>query len=1261
MGSVEYYESGMKKIFRKRLKRLRRRHILNMSVWLALMFVCLLLFAKLVEKNIFFHKFDERHAQQIQKTFTGKEQTLLRYMDMLDQYVKTDDGDIRFVNFHNQHSDYLKKHGLYLFVYQNDSLGYWSTKDVPVPETYSSLELENPYVSLGNNLWASGKYASFVKKKEEYIIVGLVLIKNVYLYENKYLKTAFQKDFGLPPNVKIFPQQLTDYHPILDSNGRFMWSLIFDSSCHYKYQIYVPALTYLLAILILFVLLDMVFIILRTSVSRNIYLPILALILTALRLAMQHWQIPGVFYELDVFTPVYFASYWFSSLGELCLWCIFISFFVAELYRFLRFPLFYEHRWKFFTYLGISLMTVIVGFFVICALMKTLVINSSELFEGPNRMLLLNRFSLLTFTMIMLIFRSFVLLLNKMMMLCKQELTFYQFLISYIIILSLVIIVWSMVGLQVNLTATFFLTVLMLFMGYIWLKKNKRFRYSHYTLLIFILALFTFVFINRYSYVKYEEQKKLLVTNLASQHDLTTEFLLRSISERMISDTTDLVNVIYTDFPINTDFPNVLNYIKRQYFSSSYWSKYRLQCWVCNDIWMLEFIGSQRSENCKRYFQNITETMGTKLTRSEFWYIDRPELSSYLGWFLVEKEGKEPLHLYIELYPVGTRDEVGYPELLLDDRLAKGNILKDYSHAKYVNNRRIAQHGDYKYNLKGDIFQTDKSDYHTVHADGMEHLVYRPDKNNIIVLSSYSPGLNDRIINFSYIFLFFLVVASIGLLFFHLPVIRREFHWNFRNKIQYSMIAIMFVSFTVIGFFTVFYVNRQYRVKTIDIANEKKSAIHTELHETILYMKNREDIENRDEDLLTSLLIEYQRLFFTDINLFDVHGQLIATSLPDVFDKGLTGRQINPDAYVKLAFGQRASIIEREEIGGLHYLSIYEPFVDNENKVIAFLNLPYFTQQDALTEEISSVIMTLFNFYIVIILLTVIMSVMMSNQITQPLMMLQEKFKSIKLGTKNDPVLYDSRDELGGLVKEYNHAIEELARSASRLARSERESAWREMAKQIAHEINNPLTPMKLSVQHLKRAYDNKSERFNEYMEKISRSLVEQIDTLSDIATEFSNFAKMPAAQNERMDIIEKINNVIPIFAIDGNKRAFHTNYHGLEHAMVFADKEQISRVFINLFKNAVQAIPKGRKAEICIDVQIIDQTVWVQVKDNGMGIPDEMQEKIFRPNFTTKSSGMGMGLSIVRSIIKSAGGTIYFKTSRGEWTTFMISLPAIE
>jgi len=1237
-----------------------RLRIPRQSVRFAVMFVCLLLFAKLVEKNILFPSFDDRHAGRIQKIFTEKERTLLRNMDILEQYdQKNTNSNSSFIDFHEKYADNLKKRGLYFFIYRNDTLTYWSTNDVAVPETYSSSEFDKPYVSLGNNLHASGKFASFVRIGDGYAIVGLALLKNVYINENKYLKTAFQNDFGLPANVKIYPEQMADYYPITDSNKQFVWSLFFDSTCFYKYQIYLPALAYLLAFIILLILLDSIFGMLRTPASKNLYLLALALILAGIRLVTQHWQIPAGFYELDIFKPEYFGLEWFPSLGELFLWCIFISFFVIELYRFLKFPVLYKRRWKYFAYIGISLASVIVGFFTICILLKTSVINSIDVFEEPNRMLLLNGISLFGYTIILLFLISFCLVLDKAVLLCKQELTFYQFLIVFIIILSLVMIAWRIIGLHINLPSVFFLFVLVFLTGNLRLKKTVKLKYSHFILLVFVLALFTSVNINKYSFEKKEDQKKLLVTNLSSQHDLTAEFFFRNISEQIISDTVVLRDNVYKAFQLG-DNSNLLNYIKRQYFYYSYWNRYLFRCRVHDDTQEILITRTQRWENFVQYISRMTNEMGTQLSRSQFWYIDRPnEISWYLGWFRKEKEGEAPLHLFIELWPDGALDEVGYPELLLNDRLVKDNNLKGYSYAKYMNNRIITQYGTYKYNLNGDIFQTEPSDYHTVYYDDMEHLVYRSDEKNMMVLSSNSPKMSDLIVNFSCIFIFFFTVVSLCLICY-LPAIRRGFRWNFRNKIQYSLIVVMMISFAILGGFTVLLVNRQYQKKNNDIVKEKIKAIHKELSDAIIFQKKL-DKEEENKEMLTGLLSDYQRIFFTDINLFDVRGQLIATSLPDVFDRGMMGRQINPNAYKKLYFGQRASIIEHEDIGGLHYLSAYEPFLDDDSQVIGFLNLPYFTQQGALTEEISNVITTLLNFYMLIILFAVIVSVIMSNQITQPLMMLQEKFRNIRLGEKNDPIRYESRDEVGGLVKEYNRAIEELARSAARLARSERESAWREMAKQIAHEINNPLTPMKLSVQHLKRAYDNQSERFDEYMEKIPRSLVEQIDTLSAIATEFSNFAKMPVAHNERIDLIEQINNVVPLFAIDENKRAFQTDFHGLEHAVVSADKEQMSRVFINLFKNALQAIPKSRQAEIHIDVLKINQKIWIRIKDNGMGIPEEMQGKIFRQNFSTKSSGMGLGLSIVHRIIESVGGTINFKTQKGKGTTFIISLPATE
>jgi signal transduction histidine kinase len=662
----------------------------------------------------------------------------------------------------------------------------------------------------------------------------------------------------------------------------------------------------------------------------------------------------------------------------------------------------------------------------------------------------------------------------------------------------------------------------------------------------------------------------------------------------------------------------------------------------------------------------MTEEDGNQLSQSQFYYINRKQtdlLASYLGWFLKEREGEDPLHLFIEFWTRGASDDIGYPELLLDSQTSKENNLNGYSFAKYHNNRRISQSGTFNYNLSGDIFQPPKSvqhsDYHTVILDGMEHLVYCPDPSNMIVLSSHNPNWMDLIVNFSYSFILAFLLVSIVVLFF-LPV-RTIFQWNLRNKIQISMIVTIIVSFGVIGTYTFVHINRQYKSKHNEVINEKMQSVYKELQNALQLQNDRDAQWKNDIDDLTEWLLLFRGMFSTDINLYDVNGRLIATSVPDVFDRGLVSRQINPAAYIKLTFEQSASILERENIGSLEYISAYEPVMDNNNNVIAILNLPYFTQQDELREEISSLVVTIINFYMIIIFITVIISVVIGNQITHPLDLLLEKFKNIKLGEKNEPIRYVKNDEIGRLVKEYNRAIDELAKSANRLARSERESAWRDMAKQIAHEINNPLTPMKLSIQHLKRAWDNKSERFSEYMEKISHSLIEQIDTLSAIATEFSNFAKMPTVNNQPMDILTSINDVVPLFATGDNKRAFPTNFHELNKAMVFADKEQMSRVFINLFKNALQAVPKERKPHIQIDVMQLRNSIYIHLRDNGLGIPEDMQEKIFQPNFTTKSSGMGIGLNMVRSIIENIGGTITFNTKQDEGTTFFICLPALE
>jgi nitrogen fixation/metabolism regulation signal transduction histidine kinase len=237
--------------------------------------------------------------------------------------------------------------------------------------------------------------------------------------------------------------------------------------------------------------------------------------------------------------------------------------------------------------------------------------------------------------------------------------------------------------------------------------------------------------------------------------------------------------------------------------------------------------------------------------------------------------------------------------------------------------------------------------------------------------------------------------------------------------------------------------------------------------------------------------------------------------------------------------------------------------------------------------------------------------------------------------------------------------VTKLEQSVKQLAESERESAWREMAKQIAHEIKNPLTPMKLSVQLLQRSWKDNKEDFEKRLTNVSQTLIEQIDTLSSIASEFSAFAKMPKPQDEEVDLPAKIASVVQLFENTKDVK-IEADFHQNEKVRILADKEQLSRVFINIIKNGIQSIPEGLQGRIYIELTTYGNSVKVTIEDNGSGISESRKDKLFQPSFTTKTKGMGMGLAIVKNIINNANGEIWFESEEGKGTKFFVEFPMI-
>jgi len=282
--------------------------------------------------------------------------------------------------------------------------------------------------------------------------------------------------------------------------------------------------------------------------------------------------------------------------------------------------------------------------------------------------------------------------------------------------------------------------------------------------------------------------------------------------------------------------------------------------------------------------------------------------------------------------------------------------------------------------------------------------------------------------------------------------------------------------------------------------------------------------------------------------------------------------------------------------------------------------------------------------------------VFITNRITRSFSLISNKMKEVNLEKTNEEIVWNRKDEIGELVNEYNKMVRKLDVSAQLLAKSEREGAWREMARQVAHEIKNPLTPMKLNLQYLQMAIDNNSPGVKKISSYVANILLEQIEHLSKIASDFAQFANLGNTKNQLFDINRTLINVASLYSAN-EKLEIDTNlYHN--EIIVEADKTQINRLFTNLLQNAVQSVPESRKAIIEIKSQLTEKNVLVSVKDNGNGIPAEMYSKIFIPNFTTKTSGTGLGLAMCKGIIEKLNGKIWFETDGKSWTIFFVELP---
>jgi signal transduction histidine kinase len=833
----------------------------------------------------------------------------------------------------------------------------------------------------------------------------------------------------------------------------------------------------------------------------------------------------------------------------------------------------------------------------------------------------------------------------------------YKLIINYVSFFLVVIVIGFLFQFNIDTYTIIFGLLLYPLIG---LTNNQIKQNAFFSSLVIFLLLFSayiLVFTVKFTSEKEKQKSKSFAISLSNEHDPIAEYLLEDISEKIVADT-DMIRMFFRE---KFDGVKLYKHISDKYFSG-YLKKYNTRITVCTPV------DSILLENpdftwipCYPYFESYTNDFGIQIPTTSFYYIDNfTGLINYLGWIKYTEPGNAEISLFIEMESKLTTSSLGYPELLLDAQLQNINGDFEKSYAKYHKGHLVSQMGKYDYSLRSNNFEKETDEeFYTIKRNNYNHLVYKPDKQSTIVVSEKAVSALDMIVLFSYIFIFYYLILLIAIFLLVSHYRQMSFRDNLRNKIQFMVISVLLVSLVLIAGSTTWFNIRKYNQTQTRNIKEKIQSVYVELDHKLSFEQNlTKNWTSEKYESLSQLLIKFSDVFYTDINLYDPKGDLLATSRPEIFNLGLQNEKIDPVAYFNLHEEQLAKFIHRENINKLSYLSAYVPFVNAEGKLLAYLNLPYFTKQKELQDDITTITVAIINIYVLLILLTIIVVVVIADQITKPLELIQARFRGLALGGKYEKIKYSRQDEIGKLVGEYNNMVVELERSVELLARSERESAWREMAKQVAHEIKNPLTPMRLSVQQLKRAWDDKKENFDGYLQRVTDLLIEQIDNLSAIASEFSNFAKMPDAKIETVELSPVLAKAVSLF--DNENVKINTSLCE-EKLFVKADSEQLSRVFINIIKNGIQAIPDEDEGIINIKLIRKKSDAIIEISDNGKGIPEEIKPKMFSPNFTTKTSGMGLGLAIVKNILEQIGSKIEFDTKIGVGTTFKLYIPIAE
>jgi two-component system nitrogen regulation sensor histidine kinase NtrY len=1155
--------------------------------------------------------------------------------------------------------------GIWITTFLNDSLQFWSgVKVIPNPRL---VKEGVSFVSEPN-----GYYETIRKDQGNFSVIFSIPVKINYKIQNQYLQNKFASDLLTDDNIDLANYNDSFVYGVHSSiNGVYLFSVKLKPGEVNHLFFYFEFGSWLLTFITLCILIHSICKYLASKGYVIFSLIILAVFIILARFINLYYHYPGFIYQFNVFKPLlYHTNKVFASTGDFCLNILFASWFFIYLFRRRNslVKLIPGKAGSYFVLIGCIIILLGVSA-VLLNLYYGLVLDSGINFDLYN-VFNLSKFSMLGLLMLCFGFLIFYLLNETLLFICMRLPIPNAHKITIFVIL--IILALILISHYQQFNSFFILVAIIVFI------RGRAYRYNQgnitFLSLLFIIFIFSVVAFLRYRHIesiKEDQTRMALMHKLQEPDDVTADHIFKKIERQIITDPHVIEN--FTD---SLRYNAVKSRLEKYYFDG-YLSSYAV------NIYEFDAKGQPiHADNMSPLSSYEEMVFYSAYKVSDFFY--RENEFGFLNYFAVlpVSHNDTPMGtIVVDLQAKPVVQSNSFPELLEDASIKQDNEFKDYSYAFYSDDKLVNKSGAFGYDLVNTQFKGEVGKYTTAETkpenlewyknlSSYHHLIYKPNgRNTIIVTREQNPVFYDvTSLTFFFILLllFSLMAIAIRWLWLRIKILNiteTSLKWKFKinfdrvlykTRIQFSIISAVVITLVFVGFITFFSISQQYTDQQEKMIADKISHISTAFTSGLLdrYLHNINDESQIDFDNLA-------KTYSTELILYDLNGVPIISTEPRIYEYKLQPRRMNAKAFIKLALLQKSKFVNDEKIGDLAYKSAYAPLINKKQQTIAYLQLPYFSDQDDYNSHIASLLNVMINVYALIFIVVGLFAIIIARQITAPLSFMQHNLGQIAYGKKNEPIIWERDDEIGALVNEYNKMISALENSAQKLAQSERESAWREMAKQVAHEIKNPLTPLKLGLQLLEKSWRDKDPKFDQKFERFSKSFVEQIESLSSIASEFSSFAKMPDTHMVRLNIFDMLGQAVTIFVHMENIKIV---YNPPEIPFyINADRDQLLRCFNNLLKNAIEAKPIDKLGIIDISYLITSKNILLSIRDNGNGIPETMREKIFEPNFTTKSSGTGLGLAFVKNSIENAGGKVWFETATGFGTTFYLSFPVTE